>query len=60
MESSVQENKIPGFLNRKGDLEIFLNKSRTGFHSVPEPKRQLSFLGLEGGTYAEARKQEKA
>lgn len=61
MESSVQENKIPGFLNRKGDLEIFLNKKAEPASTV-YLSRKDSFLswGLEGGTYAEARKQEKS
>lgn len=52
MESSVQENKIPGFLNRKGDLEIFLNKKAEPASTV-YLSRKDSFLswGLEGGRY---------
>ena len=50
MESSVQENKIRDSEQKRGSGDFPEQKSRTGFHSVPEPKRQLSFLGA-GGRY---------
>ena len=54
MERSEQENKIPGFLNRKGDMKIFLSKKALPEEPAHQPcqqqERQLSFLGT-GGRY---------
>lgn len=43
MESPGNENEIPGFLNRKGDLEIFLNKKAEPASTV-YLSRKNSFL----------------
>ena len=49
MERSEQENKIPGFLNRKGDLDIFLNKKADPASTVCLSRNDSSLSwGLEG------------